>query len=261
MLKEASDRNLRESWRSLAGGGEGMVVEEDDEVLMVAGGADVAFFNPAFVKDRGLAPERVMERLTAFYGPRSVPFLVWVMEGSNVDLVEQAPALGLGVSDGPPAMVLEPIPPSSDGEALPPGLVIEPVLDAAAVSEAVDLAAAGFGMPIELCRKILAPAVLDDPMVSVVVGRVDGEPVSTATLVVTDEVAGVYTVATPEAHRGRGYGAAVTAAVVEEGRGRGCTMASLQASPMGGPVYARMGFRTVAGYHHLVGAGGPQRQP
>jgi GNAT superfamily N-acetyltransferase len=259
MLREASDRNLRESWRSLAGGGEGMVVEEDDEVLMVAGGADVAFFNPAFVKDPGLSPDRVMERLTAFYGPRRVPYLVWVMEGSHPELVERAPTLGLTVSEGPPAMVLDPITPHRDDRR--EGLVVEPVRDASGVADALELAAAGFGMPLELCRKILTPAVLDDPTVQVVVARVGGEPVSTATLVVTDEVAGIYTVATPEAHRGHGYGAAVTAAVVEEGRARGCTMASLQASPMGAPVYERMGFRTVAGYHHLVGAGGPQRQP
>ena len=261
MLREASDRNLRESWRSLAAGGEDMVVEEDDEVLMVAGGADVAFFNPAFVKDPGLPPDRVMERLARFYGPRQVPYLLWVMEGSHPDLVDRAPSLGLAPSEGPPAMVLEPIAALQSEGRRPAGVVIEPVSDAAGLSDAVELAAAGFGMPLELCRKILTPAVLDDPTVQVVVARVDGEPVSTATLVVTDEVAGVYTVATPEEHRGRGYGAAVTAAVVEEGRARGCTMASLQASPMGAPVYERMGFRTVAGYHHLVGAGGPQRQP
>ena len=227
-----------------------MLIDEDDELVLIAGGADVAFFNPAFVKVDRLAPERVVARVSAFYGARRVPYLLWVMEGTQPDLVEQAPDLGFTVSNGPPAMVMEPI---AAPVAAPAGLEVEPVVDAAGLEDAVTLAAAGFGLDLTLCRKILTPSVLDDPLVRVFVVRAGGEPVSTATLVISDEIAGVYTVATPVQHRGRGYGAAVTAAVVEEGRRRGCTLASLQATPMGAPIYERMGFRAVAGYHHLVG--------
>ena len=44
--------------------------------------------------------------------------------------------------------------------------------------------------------------------------------------------------------RGRGYGAAVTAAAMRQ-TGAPASLAILQASAMGRPVYERMGFRTV----------------
>ena len=49
-------------------------------------------------------------------------------------------------------------------------------------------------------------------------------------------------VATPEAHRGHGYGGAVTGHAVEQARAAGARGAYLQSSPMGLPVYERLGF-------------------
>ena len=74
-------------------------------------------------------------------------------------------------------------------------------------------------------------------------------------LVRSDETAGVYNVVTLPAHRGKGYGASVTWAVVAEGARRGCTHAVLQASESGYPVYRRMGF--IDGAWHMELAGPP----
>ena len=52
---------------------------------------------------------------------------------------------------------------------------------------------------------------------------------------------------TPE-YRGRGYGAAVTARAVIDGFANGAELALLAASPMGEPVYRRLGFREVLRY-------------
>jgi hypothetical protein len=54
---------------------------------------------------------------------------------------------------------------------------------------------------------------------------------------------GIYGVATPPDARGRGYGEAMTWAAT---LCRPDLPATLQASPMGRPVYDRMGYRTVA---------------
>jgi hypothetical protein len=59
-------------------------------------------------------------------------------------------------------------------------------------------------------------------------------------------------VATLEEHRGNGYGEALTWAAVEGGREFGCRLASLQASKLGQPVYARMGFAHVLDYQSLL---------
>lgn len=79
-------------------------------------------------------------------------------------------------------------------------------------------------------------------------GRVDGRVVATSALLDRSGVAGMYVVATQERFRRRGIGAALTWAAIEEGRRRGLRVATLQASPMGRPVYERLGFRTVVDY-------------
>ncbi len=73
-------------------------------------------------------------------------------------------------------------------------------------------------------------------------GWVDGQLVATAALSTDADVAGVYTVATLPAHQRRGYGRAVTLAALLEGRRRGLTVGSLQASTSGHQVYRRLGF-------------------
>ena len=68
------------------------------------------------------------------------------------------------------------------------------------------------------------------------------EPVCAGSLFVTGATGGLYNIATLAAARGRGVGYAVTRALMELARERGCTEAILSASPMGLPVYERLGF-------------------
>ncbi len=82
--------------------------------------------------------------------------------------------------------------------------------------------------------------------------RLDGDPVGIAMTIVCDGVAGVYWVGCLEQARGRGIGTAVTTAAVEAGRGLGAEIASLQASPMGLPIYRAMGFETAWDYRLLL---------
>jgi ribosomal protein S18 acetylase RimI-like enzyme len=74
------------------------------------------------------------------------------------------------------------------------------------------------------------------------VGFMEGEPVATVSLVTAGGAAGIYNVTTVEAARRRGIGAAMTVAAARHGAERGFTLATLQASTMGRPVYERLGF-------------------
>lgn len=74
-------------------------------------------------------------------------------------------------------------------------------------------------------------------------GRLDGEPVATATIFLAAGVAGVYFVMTvPEARR-RGIGAAITHAALSEARDSGIAYGVLGSSSAGRPLYAGLGFR------------------
>lgn len=71
---------------------------------------------------------------------------------------------------------------------------------------------------------------------------IDGEPAATSALVEADGVAGIYAVATAPRFRNRGLGALMTLLPLIEARERGQQIGILHASPMGEPVYRRIGF-------------------
>ena len=74
-------------------------------------------------------------------------------------------------------------------------------------------------------------------------GYASGRPVSTSAAFVSDGVMGIFGIGTLRDARGRGYGEAMTWATIREGRSKGCDLIYLEASPMGFPIYYRMGFR------------------
>ena len=73
--------------------------------------------------------------------------------------------------------------------------------------------------------------------------RRGGENVATGLSYDHDGDCGVFNVSTLERVRRRGLGTALTAQLVHDAVGRGCTTATLQSTPMAERVYAAVGFR------------------
>src|SRR4051794_40575169 len=246
------DANLVEAWRTILNAFGGADVEEDDDLLLASTEQPLAFFNPVFLKRPFTAEEAsgVLDRVRHFYAQRHIPFLMWVRKDTQAPLLAAAEAVGLAANDGPPAMVMDPV-----GEAAPtpPELEIVMVDSPGLLGPTADVVAAAFGLPVDICHRVMSPRLIELPEVAVFTGLIAGHPVSTATLVLTDAVAGVYNVGTADPNRGRGYGAALTWAAVGEGARRGGKIAALQSSPLGRPVYEHMGFRHLGDYVHLVG--------
>ena len=74
------------------------------------------------------------------------------------------------------------------------------------------------------------------------IGYLDGQPAGAATAFYDNDTIGIYNVATMEAFRRRGIGAALTAHALREGQAAGARLAVLQASQMGLGVYRSLGF-------------------
>ena len=115
-------------------------------------------------------------------------------------------------------------------------------------ARALALAAEGFGLRADFLAPLYMLEVTDLDGFEVYLGRVEGRDVTTAASYVVDGDVGIFNVATPSEHRGRGYGAAITWHAAREGFAAGAELAYLQASAIGESVYRRLGFREVVTY-------------
>jgi ribosomal protein S18 acetylase RimI-like enzyme len=240
-----ADANYFDSMRAFAAQIDTGEVRERAGLLIVATGLPVAMLNIAFVTRPLADAATLLREATVYFDGRGLPFLVRVRESVHEESERAAQALGLEYRDSIPGMVLYPIP---DAPPERSWLEVRRVNDMPSLVQYAGVLAGGFGMPPELGRAFASPGMLSLPDVSLYTGFVDGEPVATSALFMSSHVAGVYNVATLDAYRRRGLGAAMTWHAVLDGAAAGCAMASLQASEMGKPVYEGMGFRVVTGY-------------
>jgi GNAT superfamily N-acetyltransferase len=122
------------------------------------------------------------------------------------------------------------------------------VATADGLAQALAVAATGFGAPPDLFAPLYLEEVAQLDGVAYYLARVGETDVATALSFEVDGAVGIFNVATPAEHRGRGYGAAVTHAAVQEAFDRGADLAWLQSSDIGHSVYKRLGFRDVETY-------------
>jgi hypothetical protein len=124
-----------------------------------------------------------------------------------------------------------------------PRLEIDRVKNLEALEDARQVAIAGNGAgPLPA---IYEPEFAAIPGVRIYVGRVEDRPVTTAMGWTANAATGIFQVATPLAHRRRGYGGAVTSRAVLDGFAAGADLAWLQPSRSAERLYRQLGFRQV----------------
>lgn len=251
-LAGLADVNLALTWAAMVRHS-GYPSQRVGPVQMFVTGLPASFFNGAVATGPSGDPDACIATVVQFMAQHDVAWMLRVRDGVDDALLDAGRKAGLRDAPRSPAMGWTPIPPPP----LPrPDLEISIVDDQAGIEAHRDLTARAFGMPLEIPTRLVTEAMIADPAFAVVVGSVDGEPVSTALVSVTGTTAGVYNVATPVEHQRRGYGRALTRAAVDEGMQRGCDHAILQSSPAGQPVYEAMGFTHLGYYVQLEGPPG-----
>lgn len=226
-------------------------IEAGDGWLFGAGSPEhPVISNAAFRTDDGLDAGELIAQAKEFFGERGRGFSVWVRDGrpEDEDLTAAAEAAGLTVVYAMPEMTLH-SPPKS--EPTPQGVEVRRLT---AVDEADDFwevataAYADNGFPPEIFASYTDNAGLLADNAAVFTAYLDEEPVAIAATFVTHRIAGIYWVGTLKSARGMGLARKLTETAVRAGLEMGGDIASLQASPMGKPVYETMGFETVFDY-------------
>jgi GNAT superfamily N-acetyltransferase len=247
------------------------LVRRANGVAVALSGLQLRLFNQILVEDDGVERDAIAGGVAAARA-RGADFVVSLRRGIDDRWIPLMTELGLepvGQEHSVPGMALRPIPAGADDEPLAidgartaavdgrSGAVLGPldirvVTDHPGLEDHIAVVIAGFELPEQIVRAFMSPRLLELPGITTYVGYAEGRPVTTGLGIRTGRTIGVYNIATvPEARR-RGYGAAMTARVARDGALAGCETAILQASPMGKPIYERMGYRTVVEYDGFV---------
>ena len=243
--------NLRESFRVVAGSRAAGEVRELRGVSIASAGVTFQMFNAAFLSGPVTSEPELMQRLLlpkVHFDARGLEWAYWVCEDwLEGRLRKRSRTLferhGLRLSTALPGMMAERILPPV--KALP-RIEIRRVCDAATRDAFCEIGSVCFHVPISWFKEVFDSDSVWERFISYV-GYVDGEPVTTAAIVVGGGVMGVYNVATLPGHQKRGYGEAAMRHAMADVRGeRGMERAILQSTPAGFKLYQRMGFRTVA---------------
>jgi GNAT superfamily N-acetyltransferase len=247
--------NLAQSSRQLYGFDPGAKVDNGPGWLFGAGrSTHPVISNLALRLDDDLEAGEFLAAADSFFAALGRGYALWLRGEVPADrgLAEGARAAGLVQVYEMPEMVLERRP---EMRPAPPGVELRRVHSAEDAADYWRVAAAAYasiGFPPEIFSFYDDHSGFAADNLSAFLACVDGRPAGIAMTIVTHGVAGIYWVGSTEEARRRGVGRAVTAAAVDAGFELGAEVASLQASPMGEPLYRQMGFETIFSYRLLA---------
>jgi hypothetical protein len=250
-------RNLIAYSRALACWGSLGGFDEGEGVLAYAGGSWIPVIgNGAFRTDDTVSPAALVDRADGFFAERQRGYSVKVRDtGQDDDLQKECEARGLVFYGEPvPEMICHRTLPVLD---LPQGVRLDKVTDAEgliAFNTVNTDAYATYGMPGDVLPDIFdqPDVVLADKDTHFVVAYLNDRPVAAALTYLSDGIASLQWVGTVSDVRHLSLGRAVTVWATNVAFEQGAAACTLQASPMGQPLYADLGYKTIYHYRDLV---------
>jgi len=137
---------------------------------------------------------------------------------------------------------------------IPSGLKIKRVRGTSSLELCSEVVSRGFGLPQEIdegFRNLIHGLGLS-PKRQWFLALLNGKPVSSAFLVLHDDAAALYCIATLPEARGKGIGTAITNEALLAAKRAGLEAAVLEASAKGLALYERMGFREICQFRTLT---------
>ena len=238
--------------------GVGGTVRDDPDVRLSGSGLPARVVNAVNGArfTAATADDRIADAQAFFaaIGPGGVPFRWFVGPSSGpANLTERLEAAGIGKISDSPGMYLD-IDRMRDELPDIPGFEVREVASAADLEEwlSVSRTSAGFDDHVFDSWARAHRALGWGPAAPLhnFVGRLKGRPVSVAAVLLADDIAGIWNVGTLADVRGRGMGRETTLAALRLGRDHGYRRSVLGSSPLGLPVYTRIGFEEVCRIRH-----------
>jgi ribosomal protein S18 acetylase RimI-like enzyme len=226
--------------------GGGRVVVNGGLTFVVGSHPTPIIINTAFRTNPGVAPADALSRSREFYAALGHGFTFVTSDHVDSDLDEAASASGWTIAIKLPTMVCRtPL----AGKPMPAGVSIRRADPAADVDSFRAVVRDGFASDDEEIAAVQAvfstPAALDAANTVGVLASVDGSDVAVATVDVIEGMGYVGWVGTLPAFRRRGLGELVTRHATNAGFELGADLVALGASPMGLPLYEKMGYETL----------------
>lgn len=234
--------NSIEAYRVFARTTPGGRVEERDGLVLTDSLATDSMGNVAVVTAPAPEPKRQVGAADAFFATFRRPWILFALPRTAATLETAARDYGLRDEGRFPGLLLDPIP--AGIPTPPPGVEVRRV----DTVEELQLFERTASRAYEVESGPVYESWLTYPGFSFHLAYHRNEPVATATLVASHGLAGIVYVGTVPEARGRGFGQAVVWAAIAAGRALGLPASALWATPMGRPMYERMGFRPVTDY-------------
>jgi GNAT superfamily N-acetyltransferase len=244
--------HLRDVWRLLALSIPGGWVEDSSGLTCMATGSTSPSFNPAYSGANLVGPQAALDGALERYRSAGLRWLLKLQPDLDGEMVAHAQGRGADFDEEPVYRIS--LSTWVDSAARPSPSLSIVVAGSGTIDDAVLCVAEAFEADPDDVRGELGSNLLTVPSFTVFIGYLSGEPVATSLLATTPGVglAGIYSVATRPPFRGRGLGTALTAAALSAARAQGYEIAVLEPSPMGAPVYRRMGFEPFGTYLEAV---------
>jgi len=245
----AIDDGLAAYRSTYADGPAGNPSKDRGAVRMITGAPHImlnGIYHARFADD---ADTRIEDLIAPLMG--KLPFHWWVSPASTPgDLGKRLEAHGMVRGGGPPGMAIE-IARAPKPQPIP-GFTIRRATSFDEFSAATPIIVTAFGIARFLKEFIAAEHSMWAAGKSehhIRLTAWDGDqPVASGSLTDAGGIASIDAIATSPEFRGRGLGYAITVALLELARERGYSIAVLEASDMGFPIYERIGFSTFCEY-------------
>ena len=223
------------------------IVDRRDGELLYSASPGHPFLNGAFRVPAATGADVFVERGRRFFAGRGGGFLLYVHpdDGALGRAAESAGGVEV-VARYPEMLCRAPLP------ALPGELqTVRSPQDAAAYWRVCDEAYPSLGVPPGTFTAALAPEMLLRDDVEACLALAGGEPVACASIWMAAGVGMVGWVGSLPSARGTGLAAAATVWATNRAFALGGEAAALQASPMGEPLYERLGYEHAYAYRVL----------